>query len=255
MARRRRVRRSVLVGTVSLGSIAAVAAPADAASNFGGLQYSGPNNYGGKSNISVPASSTTETVASNEILLHRVVTQGGGPGLAQTGLYRSGPNTHLDLCNSSVGSYTYYVETLYSGSGNYVCELYGNAPFGHDVNFKVAGNGSGGWYASGQDQTAVGSYAHQYTPEGFVTGFTDISTEMNTPGSTIADGTTSAATYGRGPNSTPSWYVYQGTMAGGAHRVGNSETYQEPHTNGGTGTTGSWSVPGLPTPVTFKHSP
>jgi hypothetical protein len=259
MARGRRVRRSVLVGTVSLGSLAAIAAQADGASNFGGLQYAGPNNFGGKSNISVPANSTTETVASNEILLHRVVTQGNGSagvGLAQTGLYRSGPNTALDTCNTSVGAYTYYVETLYAGSGNYKCELYGNAPFNHDVNFKVAGDGSGGWYASGQDQTTGGSYAHTYTAEGFVTGFTAISTEMNDVGNQVADGTTSAATYGRGSNATPSWYVYQGSTGGSPHRVGSGETVQFPHTNPGSfGSSGTWSVPNVPTPVTFKHSP
>jgi hypothetical protein len=125
------------------------------------------------------------------------------------------------------------------------------------VNFKVTGDSGGSWYASGQDQQSAASFARNYAPEGFTTGFTGISTEMNNASPTqVADGTTSAASYGLGAGSTPSWYVYQQPMAGSAHRVGGSETTQFAHTNPGTtGSPGTWTVPNVPTPVTFKHSP
>lgn len=259
--RRTGVRRSVLVGTVSLGSLMTGGSAAEAASNFGGL-YAGPTptNYGGRSNITVPPNSTTETVASNEILLHRVVTQGNGPsgvGLVQAGLYRSGTNTHLDLCNSSVGQYQLYVETLPQGSGNYKCNLYGTATFGHDITFKVTGDGSGSWQAGGADEQTGASSSWGYGALGFNSGFTAISTEMNNPSPTqVADGSTSNAVFGGGAGSDPSWLVYAQPSYGGQFRPSSSQTAQLPHTNPGTtGSPGTWSVPNVPTPVRFKHAP
>jgi hypothetical protein len=252
------LRRSVALGGVSLGSLATLASgTAHAGSNFGGWDDGFPfsSHYGGRVGIQTPPNATTETIASNEIMAHRIAVQGGStfPGLIQTGLYRSGPNAHADNCDTSVDKYTWYVEILpASYPQTFKCALYGQSPFGHDGEYKVSGDGTGRFQASGADVQSGQTYTTPWVQLYFNAGQNYISTEMNNASPGVANGSTTNALFGGGAAADPSWYAYEQPNYGGAHRVraneviSLSENYQS---------AGHWTEQPLPTPVRFTHTP
>jgi hypothetical protein len=263
MARARGIRRSIAVGGLSLGSLAAIAPGAHAASNFGGQSYSPSFTNGGRVAIATPPDATTESAADDEIFAHRIAVEGYNftrypfpVGLAQTGLYRSGRNAHVDNCDSSVDKYTYYVEIL-PADGNYTfkCALYGQAGFGNDTEFKVTGDGSGRYQLGGVNIQTNSSFATPWVPLQYLNGQTYISTELNNGSGVTADRSRTNAVYGGGAYSQPSWYVYRQPSYGDPHLVAPSETTEILPHGRGTGSEGTWYVPDVPTPVRFKHAP
>jgi hypothetical protein len=259
MARARQIRRSIAVGGLSLGSLALLAPAAEAVSNFGGWLYGSPvsHDYGGRVAIQTPPNATTEIANDNEIFAHRVAIENWpNPfnGLAQTGLYRSGRNVHVDNCDQSVDKYTYYAEVLAAAyPPTFKCALYGQAPFGNDTEFKVSGDGTGRYQLSGANVQTGQTYTTPWVQLWFNNGFNYISSEINNDSNNvIANGSTLNAQYGGGAGPEPSWYAYTQPNYGGVHRVTQAEVSS---LSQNFSHAGNWYEGTLPTPIRFKHTP
>jgi len=258
-------RRVVGLALLACGAVLAVAAtPASAYSTFGGWDWSYALEYGGSVNIRTP-DPASETIASNEISLARLVTQGPGsdPGLVQAGLYRSGTNAQLDTCGSEVNQYEFYYEWR-RPSGNYICGLTGSgnaetATPGADNGVSVQGYSDGSWSAyvtSGID--GGGPYLDPVSL-GFATGIVSIGDELNNGDpNNPANGSTVSTLYGRGAdeigNGGPGWYVYFHAMDPAT--FGSPGFISNPLRTSRTSPTSLlWSQQNVPTPLTISHRP
>ena len=146
-------RRAFHLGATALfATVIAMSFPsaASAGNEFGTRYYNVAQEYGGGVNLKTPSVGFW-TVASNEFVLHRQVSQdefSSTTGLIQDGLYRSGANLHLDNCALSVNAYRYYYEWKATGSSTFVCGLGPVATVGDEGRAATANTASDGTWAA-----------------------------------------------------------------------------------------------------------
>jgi hypothetical protein len=235
----RRVSSLVLLGLIVILSLTAAAAQA---STFGTRALSSAyynEKRGGSVSIKAPALS--QNTASDEIVLHRSVTQSGygdSPGLVQGGIYRSGAGTHLDNC-ASRGSWVKFIEYKKQGTPNavssYHCHLYGAVDSGSDPKVTVYRRNDAERWGIQFNSNNVGAFETN-----FGTGYPAIGGEIN-GGSPFTSATT--VRYG---DQNP-WKVFNDTGADNAFQPSDNTKTAKYIPNGG------WTVGQVPTPLTVSY--
>ncbi|MEA2297512.1 MAG: hypothetical protein QOF77_448 [Solirubrobacteraceae bacterium] len=237
MRNSRRVVISFLASVLALGGWLVAASPGGA-TDFGTRSLQA-DRYGGVVSLSTPSSRLFQEA--DEFVVHRDVVQSltDRPGLAQVGVYRSGPQIQLDNCGTSAG-YVVFTEVLFAGSMSYRCQLIRPVSPTTILNLDIFRFTTPGAWGIRVNGVPAGS-AYQL---GFDRGAPAIGSELQDVDSN--NGTHTATRFSLAGHTQ--WNVYTTTGRSHPHRVGAGDatflyTPRDPF----------WTVPRPPTTMTIRH--
>jgi hypothetical protein len=239
----------VIASVVTL-SVQPVLASSSSFSSFGTYEYSPGPHYG--SAVGITAPSTSQTIASNNILLSRAGiqtfnTDGNDDASMQLGIYRGGSAAQLDNCahNDSLNHEYLEYHPFNSGVNGYSCQIFASVGAGVIENFAVYALGAGpgeNWEADiAGSVAAFENLGNITTAHAYMGG--EIGSKASGSYQSVSNVTYTDAGEGTG------WHYFLDPNKGGVTYV----TVQANVTRFSGQDDSDWSMGDVPTPLNVDH--